>query len=115
MQRGGPLSTTLRQKLSSLAGPAAPSVSSNSATFAPTSMGPAKKRGILARWLMSSDEQSQTSLSQSPLLASDEHSSKGKEREWDAGEIDEDMQKIMNAVIFNGGLDFECVINIHIF
>ncbi|KAG8823480.1 hypothetical protein FRC19_003733 [Serendipita sp. 401] len=111
MQRGGPLSTTLRQKLSSLAGPAAPSVSSNSATFAPTSMGPAKKRGILARWLMSSDEQSQTSLSQSPLLASDEHSSKGKEREWDAGEIDEDMQKIMNAVIFNGGLDFEHILS----
>ncbi|KAG8794528.1 hypothetical protein FRC17_008281, partial [Serendipita sp. 399] len=107
MQRGGPLSTTLRQKLSSLAGPVAPSVSSNPATFSPTSMGPAKKRGILARWLMNSDEQPKNSANQAPLLGKGESANNGKEREWDAGEIDEEMQRIMNAVIFNGGLDFE--------
>lgn len=65
-------------------------------------MGPAKKRGILARWLHA-DEQAQH---YHPTPAQTQ-SSKGKEREWDAGELDEDMQKIMNSVIFNGGLDFE--------
>ena len=65
-------------------------------------MGPAKKRGLLASWLrIKNTEDDTTGYSGA--------GGKGKEREWDAGELDEKMQRIMNAIIFNGGLDFECV------
>ncbi|KIM28453.1 hypothetical protein M408DRAFT_329507 [Serendipita vermifera MAFF 305830] len=104
MSRPNPISTTLRQKLSSLASPVAPSFSSRPATFSPTSMGPAKKRGLLASWLRANTEKDDDTSSARPGSSS---SGKGKEREWDAGELNEEMQRIMNAVIFNGGLDFE--------
>jgi hypothetical protein len=115
--RPAPISTTLRQKLTSLTSPVAPSFSSTPATFAPTSMGPAKKRGILASWLRGSSNKDTDgrnthagdSSTASNAGRSAGGSAKGKEREWDAGEMDEDLQRIMNAVIFNGGLDFECV------
>jgi hypothetical protein len=61
-------------------------------------MGPAKKRGLLASWLRTKNTEDDTAG----------YSGKGEGREWDAGELNEEMQRIMNAVIFNGGLDFEC-------
>lgn len=98
MSRPAPISTNLRQKLSSLTSPVAPSFSSSTATFS-TSLGPAKKRGILGSWLRGKGPDH--AVYPDP---------KGKERQWDAGELDEEMQRIMNSVIFNGGLDYECVL-----
>jgi hypothetical protein len=102
MYRPTTIGASLRQRLSNLASPAAPSFSSTPATFSPTSMGPAKKRGLLASWL-------RTRNSEDDTAGYSGAGGKGKEREWDAGELNEEMQRVMNAIIFNGGLDFECV------
>jgi hypothetical protein len=68
-------------------------------------MGPAKKRGLFASWLRGKGTDEVTY--EGPSGKGKERQSDSKERQWDAGELDDQMQRILHAVIFNGGLDFE--------
>jgi hypothetical protein len=75
-------------------------------------MGPAKKRGLFASWLKGKGADTEA-MYDSPSGKGKERQFDAGDRQWDAGELDEEMRRIMNAVIFNGGLDYEYVITVH--
>jgi hypothetical protein len=75
-------------------------------------MGPAKKRGLFASWLKGKGASNEAQYD-GPSGKGKERQSDSGDRQWDAGELDEEMRRIMNAVIFNGGLDYEYVLTVH--
>jgi hypothetical protein len=109
MPRPSPLSTTLRQKLSSLASPVTSNFASSPATISQNASNLSnklnKKRGVIAGWFGgSSGPSSPSTASYDPdTYAQDQYSATGKKRAADELEV----QRAMNALIFNGGLDFE--------
>jgi hypothetical protein len=89
--RPSPLATTLKAKLSQFTGPSSP-------------LSPARKRSLLF-WVKPTKPEAQN-LGVRAAPKDDDYDQVGLD---DDTEVDE-MEKIMNQVIFNGGVDYEYVL-----
>jgi hypothetical protein len=93
IHRPSPLATTLKAKLSQFMGPSSP-------------VSPTRKRSLLS-WAKPTKPESENV----GVRAAPKHDDNDDITENDYAESDE-MEKIMNQVIFNGGVDYEYVLTL---